>query len=148
VRLTPFHVAVQVRDIAEARAFYGGKLGFDEGRSDETWVDYNFFGHQFVVHLNPALGVDGKVHSIHNPVDEHAVPIPHYGLIMPFEQWEKFAEKMRGAFKEFVIEPYIRFAGKPGEQGMIFFLFHLETRLSLRGSGILRASFSSGRGGV
>ncbi len=74
--LTPFHIAVQVCDIAEAREFYGVKLGFPEGRSDENWVDYNMFGHQFVVHLNPDLGKDGRVQQIHNPVDEHAVPVP------------------------------------------------------------------------
>ena len=72
--LTPFHIAVQVRDIAEARRFYGDKLGFAEGRSAEHWVDYDMFGHQFVVHLNPQLGPEGRVNAIHNPVDSHDVP--------------------------------------------------------------------------
>ena len=131
--LTPFHIAVQVRDIAEARAFYGGKLGFVEGRSDDNWVDYNFFGHQFVVHLNPELGPNGRVPGIHNPVDEHAVPIPHYGVIMQFDEWELFAEKMRGVIEEFVIEPYIRFQGKPGEQGTMFFLDPSGNALEFKG---------------
>ena len=130
---TPFHIAVQVRDIVEARAFYGGKLGFAEGRSGDSWVDYNFFGHQFVVHLNLDLGPDGRVPRIENPVDEHSVPIPHFGVIMPFEQWEAFAEKMRRVIEAFVIEPYIRFKGKPSEQGTMFFLDPSGNALEFKG---------------
>ena len=131
--LTPFHIAVQVRDIAEAREFYGVKLGFPEGRSDENWVDYNMFGHQFVVHLNPDLGKDGRVQQIHNPVDEHAVPVPHCGVIMPFDQWQAFAEQMREVIDEFIIEPYIRFEGLPGEQGTMFFLDPSGNALEFKG---------------
>jgi uncharacterized protein len=80
--LTPFHVAVQVRDIDEARDFYGRKLGFPEGRSTDQWIDFDMFGHQFVVHLNTALGRDGKVTQIMNPVDGHGVPVPHCGVVL------------------------------------------------------------------
>lgn len=131
--LTPFHIAVQVRDIAEARAFYGDQLGFPEGRSAEQWVDYNMFGHQFVVHLNPRLGPEGKVAAVSNPVDSHDVPVPHCGVILEFDQWQVFAERLRGVIDEFVIEPYIRFAGQSGEQGTLFFLDPSGNALEFKG---------------
>lgn len=120
--LTPFHLAIQVRDISEARAFYGGKLGLPEGRSGEAWVDYDLFGHQLVVHLNPELGPEGKVPHHANPVDKHAVPVPHFGVVLTFEDWERLVERARGFVDEFVVEPYVRFEGQPGEQGTMFFL--------------------------
>lgn len=119
--LTPFHLAIQVRDIAEARDFYGTKLGLVEGRSAETWVDYNFFGHQFVVHLNPNLGSNGRVPSHCNPVDHHAVPMPHFGVVLTIPDWEVLAEKVRTFVDEFIVEPYVRFKGEPGEQCTMFF---------------------------
>lgn len=120
--LTPFHVAVQVRDIDEARAFYGRGLGFPEGRSDTGWIDFNMFGHQFVTHLNPALGRDGRVGNIVNPVDGHGVPVPHFGVVLNFPEWEELAERARELLGgSFIIEPYIRFRGQPGEQGTMFF---------------------------
>lgn len=119
--LTPFHVAVQVRDIPEARAFYGDKLGFPEGRSAEHWIDFNMFGHQFVTHLNPDIGKDGKITAIYNPVDGHGVPVPHFGVVLTFDEWNAFADRVRGIIDEFIIEPYIRFEGQPGEQGTMFF---------------------------
>jgi len=120
--ITPFHVAVQVRDIAEARDFYGNKLGLAEGRSTEHWIDFDMFGHQYVVHLNPALGRDGRVPRIENPVDGHDVPVPHCGVVMGFPDWEAFAARVSRVIDSFVIEPCIRFAGQPGEQGTMFFL--------------------------
>lgn len=120
--LTPFHVAVQVRDIAEARDFYGGKLGLREGRSAGRWIDFDMFGHQYVTHLNPAIGPHGRVPQIENPVDGHAVPVPHCGVVMTFPQWEAFAERVARVLDGFVIEPYVRFRGQPGEQGTMFFL--------------------------
>jgi hypothetical protein len=120
--LTPFHVAVQVRDIPEAREFYGTKLGFPEGRSAEHWVDFDMFGHQFVVHLNPSLGRAGQVAQIMNPVDGHGVPVPHCGVVLTLPQWETFAARLRGVIDRFVIEPYVRFKGQPGEQATMFFL--------------------------
>ena len=119
--LTPFHLAVQVRDIAEARRFYGEGLGFEEGRSAEHWVDFNMFGHQFVVHLNPDLGSTGTLSQISNPVDGHGVPVPHFGVVLEFPEWEVLAERARTLVDSFIIEPYIRFEGQPGEQGTMFF---------------------------
>ncbi|MBS1199454.1 MAG: Glyoxalase-like domain protein [Proteobacteria bacterium] len=120
--ITPFHVAVQVRDLDEARGFYGGKLGLPEGRSSEQWIDFDMFGHQYVVHLNPALGPDGQVPRIENPVDGHGVPVPHCGVVMTFPQWEAFAKRLSRVVDRFVIEPCVRFKGQPGEQGTMFFL--------------------------
>ncbi len=119
--LTPFHVAVQVRDIDEARDFYGHKMGLPEGRSAEDWIDFNMFGHQFVVHLNPQIGKTGQLPNITNAVDGHGVPVPHCGVVMNFDDWEVFAERARTFVGEVIIEPYIRFKGEPGEQGTMFF---------------------------
>jgi len=120
--LTPFHVAVQVRNIAEAREFYGARMGFAEGRSADRWADFDMFGHQFVVHLNPRLGPDGRVPLIHNPVDRHDVPVPHCGVILEMDDWRALAERVRRFIAGFVIEPCIRFRGQPGEQATMFFL--------------------------
>jgi hypothetical protein len=121
MKLTPFHLAIPVRDIDEARAFYGTKMGFEEGRSTNEWIDFNMFGHQLVTHLNPNIGKTGKVTSIHNHVDGHGVPVPHFGVVMEFDDWEKLADKVRGFVDEFLIEPYVRFKGEVGEQGTMFF---------------------------
>jgi len=122
MKLTPFHLAVQVRNIDEAREFYGVKMGLPEGRSTENWIDFNLFGHQLVTHLNPTLGKDGKVSNISNPVDGHGVPVPHFGVVMNFPEWEILAEKLKLIISDFIVEPYIRFEGKTGEQGTMFFL--------------------------
>ncbi len=115
---TLFHLAFPVRDLAEARAFYGGVLGCPEGRSDATWVDFDLFGHQIVTHLRPGGGgVD-----VTNPVDGHDVPIPHFGVILSMAQWQALADRVRGHGVRFVIEPYVRFKGQPGEQATMFFL--------------------------
>ena len=119
--LTPFHLAIQVRGIAEARDFYGNKLGLREGRSDEHWIDFDMFGHQVVTHLNPTLGPDGRVPSHRNPVDNHAVPVPHFGVVLTIPEWEQLAERCRSFVDEFIIEPYVRFKGEPGEQCTMFF---------------------------
>ena len=119
--LTPFHLAIQVRDIDEARDFYGTKLGLPEGRSDEKWIDFNMFGHQVVTHLNPNLGPDGRVENHCNPVDSHAVPVPHFGVVMTIPEWREFAERCRSFVDKFIIEPYVRFEGQPGEQCTMFF---------------------------
>ena len=121
MQLTPFHIAVQVRDIDEARDFYGVKMGLSEGRSMEAWIDFNMFGHQFVTHLNPQLGKTGKIKNISNSVDGHGVPVPHYGVVMNFEDWEVFSQKVSGFIDDFIIEPYVRFKGETGEQGTMFF---------------------------
>jgi len=119
--MNPFHLAIQVRDIAEAREFYLSVMGCTEGRSDERWVDFNFYGHQLVCHLNPALKQDKKNTAIKNPVDGHGVPVPHFGVVLTMSDWEMLAVKLRERGVKFEIEPYIRFAGKPGEQATMFF---------------------------
>ncbi|WP_346838044.1 VOC family protein [Microbulbifer sp. SAOS-129_SWC] len=133
MQLTPFHLAIQVRSIHEARDFYGQKMGLPEGRSAEHWIDFNLFGHQLVTHLNPAIGKSGQVSAIANPVDGHGVPVPHFGVVMQFEQWQDFAERARGFVSEFLIEPHIRFAGQPGEQGTMFFLDPSGNALEFKG---------------
>jgi extradiol dioxygenase family protein len=122
ITLTPFHVAIQVRDIAEARRFYGDILGCAEGRSAPQWVDFNLYGHQFVCHLNPHLGSAGKLTSHFNPVDGQGVPVPHFGVVLRPTQWALLAERLRGHGVEFVIEPCTRFKGQAGEQSTMFFL--------------------------
>jgi extradiol dioxygenase family protein len=116
--INPFHLAIKVRDLAEAREFYGGLLGCAEGRSDSTWVDFNMMGHQLVCHLAPETGPD--LHA--NPVDGHDVPVPHFGVVLDMESWRALAAKLKAANVRFVIEPYIRFEGEPGEQATMFFL--------------------------
>jgi|SRR5580698_2661064 extradiol dioxygenase family protein len=120
--LTPFHIAVQVRNIDEARRFYKDILGCSEGRSAPDWVDFNLYGHQFVCHLNPTLGSDGKLTSHFNPVDGHGVPVPHFGVVLRPPQWVALAERVQRHGVEFVVEPYTRFKGQTGEQSTMFFL--------------------------
>lgn len=117
-RLGPFHLAVTVRDLAESRAFYGGLLGCPEGRSADTWVDFDLRGHQLVCHLAP----DAPPRSQHNPVDGDAVPVPHFGLVMEMDDWRALADRLQQAGVSFVIEPRIRFAGQAGEQATMFLL--------------------------
>jgi hypothetical protein len=120
--LTPFHIAVQVRDIPEAREFYGDVLGCSEGRSSAQWVDFNLYGHQFVCHLNPNLGAGGRLASHFNPVDGQGVPVPHCGVVLRPAQWAELAERVKHRGVAFVIEPYTRFKGQAGEQSTMFFL--------------------------
>ncbi len=120
--MTPFHVALQVRNITEAREFYGRTLGCPEGRSSTDWVDFNLYGHQLVCHLNPSLGSAGRIASHFNPVDGHGVPVPHCGVVLHPAQWDELAARLRAAHVEWVIEPYTRFKGLPGEQSTLFIL--------------------------
>jgi extradiol dioxygenase family protein len=113
---------VQVRDIEEARRFYKDDLGCSEGRSSAQWVDFNLFGHQFVCHLNPKLGSDGRIASLYNPVDGHGVPVPHCGVVLEMKDWSALAERFRQRRVKLVIEPVIRFKGEPGEQATMFLL--------------------------
>lgn len=120
--LTPFHIAVQVRDIQEARSFYGGILGCPEGRSASDWVDFNLYGHQFVCHLNARLGPNGRLASHFNPVDGHGVPVPHCGVVLEPQDWAQLAARLKRHEVEWVIEPCTRFAGATGEQSTLFIL--------------------------
>ncbi|ANY18636.1 Glyoxalase-like domain protein [Tsuneonella dongtanensis] len=122
VDLSPFHVAFPVHDIAAARAFYGGTMGLAEGRSDDAWVDFDLFGHQIVAHLDPNLAEKRQGDCHHNPVDGHDVPVPHFGVVLDMERFSHLADRLRDEGVEFVIEPYIRFAGEVGEQATMFFL--------------------------
>lgn len=112
-----FHLAIPVDDIARAREFYGGVLGLPPGRSAATWVDWNFHGHQLVTHLAPARE---HADAGHNEVDGHEVPVPHFGLLLPAGEFHALADRLRAAGIKFVIEPYLRFAGEPGEQWTMF----------------------------
>lgn len=113
-----FHLAFPVRDLAEARRFYGELLGCPEGRSSDEWVDFNFYGHQIVAHLAP-----GEVSAAPtNAVDGHNVPVRHFGAILPMEEWESLTGKLRAVDTRFVIEPHVRFKGQVGEQATMFFL--------------------------
>lgn len=116
--LSPFHVAFPVHDLALARAFYGRTLGCPEGRSSSNWVDFNFYGHQIVAHLVPAE----TLHAWHNTVDEHDVPVPHFGLVLPMAEWEALATRLRAKDVRFLIEPHTRFKGQHGEQATMFLL--------------------------
>jgi extradiol dioxygenase family protein len=122
MRLTPFHIAVQVRDIEEARRFYTTLLGCSEGRSSADWVDFNLFGHQFVCHLNRALGPQRTIAAHYNAVDGHGVPVPHCGVVLEMDAWQSLADRLKQHGVPFVIEPYIRFKGEPGEQATLFLL--------------------------
>ncbi|HQT39168.1 MAG TPA: VOC family protein [Acidocella sp.] len=115
--MRPFHLAFPVHDLAAARAFYGGVLGCAEGRSSEHWIDFDFYGHQIVAHLQPE---ESRL-SHSNLVDSHDVPVPHFGLILEMPQWQALAAKLQAAGTKFVIEPYVRFKGQPGEQATMFF---------------------------
>jgi uncharacterized protein len=112
-----FHLAMPVDDLAAARKFYGEVLGLAQGRSAETWVDWNLQGHQFVTHLAPR-----SAQAVHNPVDGHDVPVPHFGLILTIPEFQKLADRLLAANIEFVIEPYVRFEGEVGEQWTMFLL--------------------------
>lgn len=111
-----FHLAYNVTNLDEARSFYGGLLGCVEGRSTESWVDYNFFGHQISLHL----GMPFKTEAT-GKVGEHMVLMPHLGVVLDMESWQALADKLRAAGVEFTIPPTLRFAGEPGEQSTMFF---------------------------
>ena len=111
-----FHLAMPVDDLDAARAFYGQTLACAQGRSAETWVDWDFRGHQIVTHLAPS-----QAKRTHNPVDGHDVPVPHFGLILTIDEFHELAGRLRAADTHFVIEPYVRFAGETGEQWTMFF---------------------------
>ncbi len=118
--LTPFHLAFPVDDLDRARHFYGTVLGCPEGRSSDQWIDFDLFGHQIVAHLRPA-GLPAADPAHRNHVDGHAVPIPHFGVVLTMEQWEALVARLRAAGVRFEMEPQIRFQGQPGEQATMFF---------------------------
>lgn len=115
----PFHLAFPVHDLVAAREFWGGVMGCREGRSSDDWIDFDFYGHQIVAHQAPAA-VAAQAQA-HNAVDGHDVPVPHFGVVLPMEDWSALSQRLRDAGVEFVIEPYTRFEGQPGEQSTMFF---------------------------
>lgn len=117
--ITPFHIAIPVHNLAECRIFYRDVLHCKEGRSSDHWVDFNLFGHQLVIHYKPQP-VNDDLH--HNPVDGHAVPVPHYGVVLPWNVFHSFSKELESKGIQFIIEPYIRFEGQVGEQATMFFL--------------------------
>lgn len=116
--MPPFHLAFPVDDLQAARRFYGELLGCPEGRSADDWVDFDLYGHQIVAHLAPE---QVRLRST-NPVDGEDVPVPHFGIVLSMNEWERLAERLQAAAVNFVIPPTVRFKGQPGEQATMFFL--------------------------
>ena len=124
-----FHFAFPVRDLSDAREFYTGVLGCEEGRSSENWIDFNLYGHQIVTHLAPeSVSVKAE-----NKVDADHVPIPHFGIVLPMDEWKQLAEKLTSKGVKFLIEPKVRFAGEVGEQATMFFLDPSGNALEFKG---------------
>ncbi|WGK63663.1 VOC family protein [Croceiramulus getboli] len=115
--LSPFHLAIPVDDVPKARKFYRDILQLQEGRSDDHWVDFDFFGHQLVIHYKPK---EESASTHHNEVDGKSVPVPHFGVVLDWDDFFAFAKRIEDEV-EFIIEPYIRFKGQPGEQATLFF---------------------------
>lgn len=114
--MQPFHLALSVRDLNEARSFYRDLLGFKEGRSSDKWVDFDMYGHQFVIHEDQRKG---NVTS-GNFVDGHNIPVPHFGVVLTWDDWIELSENLKSKI-DFIVEPYIRFKGEVGEQATMFF---------------------------
>ena len=113
--MRPFHLAFPVDDLAAARRFYGEVMGCPEGRSSDSWIDFDFFGHQIVAHLSPDAG-----DRVANPVDGDDVPVPHFGIVLDKPAFDDLAARLTAAGTDFVIPPRTRFAGEPGEQSTMF----------------------------
>lgn len=118
--LAPFHLAVPVYDLEKCRHFYREIMGCSEGRSSDKWVDFNFFGHQLVIHQVPVVAKITEAPT--NPVDGKHVPVPHFGVVLSWNDWEVFAVRLIAQKIDFVIEPHIRFQGEVGEQATLFFM--------------------------
>lgn len=136
--LSPFHLAFPVDDLAKARQFYGEILGCPEGRSSEDWIDFNFYGHQIVAHLAPSQSGQAQ----RNAVDGHGVPVRHFGIVLPMSDWDAMADRLKSRGIEFIIEPYIRFKGEPGEQATMFFLDPSGNALELKAFGDITKLFA------
>ncbi|MEZ5235791.1 MAG: VOC family protein [Acidimicrobiales bacterium] len=134
-----FHLAFPVHDLAAARAFYGGVLGCPEGRSSDHWVDFDLYGHQIVAHLSP----DETGHRATSAVDGHEVPVRHFGLLLDIPRWEQLVARLRAAGTAWVIEPYVRFAGGPGEQHTCFLLDPSGNALEFKAFADERAIFAT-----
>jgi extradiol dioxygenase family protein len=118
--MNPFHLAIPVADLEKCRSFYRDVLNCPEGRSSDHWVDFDLFGHQLVLHQKEGMEISEEQAS--NPVDGHDVPIPHFGVVLEWQQWTDLAARLKSLNVSFVIEPYIRFEGQVGEQATLFFM--------------------------
>ncbi|MFY0689027.1 MAG: VOC family protein [Cyclobacteriaceae bacterium] len=117
-KINPFHLAIPVNNLSECRKFYDEVLQCDEGRSDTKWVDFDLYGHQLVIH---EVEDQDQQPDDTNPVDGHAVPVPHFGVVLDWDDWHQLADRLKDLGIEFIIEPYIRFEDLPGEQATLFF---------------------------
>ena len=136
--LSPFHLAFPVHDLALARRFYGGLLGCPEGRASDDWIDFNFYGHQIVAHLAPSeTGLAQR-----NAVDGHGVPCRHFGIVLPMADWDTMSARLKAEGVEFIIEPYVRFKGEPGEQATMFFLDPSGNALEVKAFGDITKLFA------
>jgi extradiol dioxygenase family protein len=124
-----FHLAFPVHNLVAAREFYGGVLECEEGRSSDRWIDFNLYGHQIVTHL----AENGAGVRAANHVDADDVPVPHFGIILPMDEWRELSERLKTKGVEFIIEPKIRFAGEVGEQATMFFLDQSGNALEFKG---------------
>lgn len=133
-----FHLAFNIRDLDEARAFYGDLLGCTEGRSTDTWVDFDFFGHQISLHLGEPFH-----HAPTGKVGDHMVPMPHFGVLLSMDAWRVLADRLEAAEIEFVIAPVLRFEGEPGEQATMFLLDPFGNPLEFKGMRDLDGAFAT-----
>lgn len=129
--LMPFHLAVPVYDLELCRRFYRDILGFSEGRSAATWVDFDFYGHQFVIHQHDATPAEPGPRS-YSRVDGHSVPLPHFGVVLQWSDWEMLAARLRKHDVKFIVEPHIRFKGQAGEQATMFFVDPADNALEFK----------------
>lgn len=136
--LTPFHLAIHVDDLSTARAFYGGVLGCREGRSTETWVDFDFFGHQLSLHLGTPFQTAAT-----GRVGDYLVPMPHFGLVLPLDAWQALAARMQALAVAFVLAPSVRFQGEPGEQWVMFFRDPAGNPIEIKGFASLDGVFAA-----
>lgn len=135
----PFHLAFPVHDLDQARAFYRNLLGCAEGRSSNEWIDFDFYGHQIVAHL--ALATVRP--DVGNQVDGKHVPVPHFGAVLPMEEWQALATRLQQAGVDFVIEPHIRFQGQVGEQATMFFYDPSHNAIEIKGFADMGQLFAS-----
>lgn len=133
-----FHLAFHVRDLQLSRQFYGDLLGCEEGRSTDTWVDFNFFGHQLSLHLGEPFAVSST-----GKVGEHNVPMPHLGVILEMSDWVVLRDRLLKGQVQFVLPPSIRFPGEPGEQATMFFLDPAANPIEIKGFTDLRSVYAT-----
>ncbi|BFM49158.1 VOC family protein [Marinomonas sp. THO17] len=125
---TLFHYAYHVTSLTETREFYVNLLGCQEGRSTDTWVDFDFYGHQLSLHLGTPIATTNT-----GKVGDHLVPMPHFGLILPYEEWREVADRLTGAKVAFDLAPSVRFEGQKGEQWTLFFKDPSGNAIELKG---------------